>query len=252
MTGALVALAIAAVPEPSADWRPKPNFVDMLKDSGKVATSPFNLKVDELWILAPIAAVTAVAFHYDVRIHRQVRYQWPDPQLAGQRLSHWGSYLGEGWVNASLFAGVALAGGRKGQSVAIEGLEALAATALLSRALKLVFRFERPSSDPNHVGVFSGRWRRADAFPSGHSMAAFASATVLSSEYPIIGPFAYAAATYVGIARIQQSTHWASDVIVGAVLGIAVGRGALLVNHDLHLSPMLTRSGKGLMMEGTF
>src|SRR5262249_46262162 len=143
-------------------------------------------------------------------------------------------------------------GGRKGQGVAVEGLEALAATALISRSMKLMFRFERPSSDPGHTRLFSRHWRRADAFPSGHTMAAFASATVIASEYPAIAPVAYVLATYVGVARIQQDTHWASDVVVGALLGILIGRGALLLNHNLNLSPVFSASRKGLAVEATF
>jgi hypothetical protein len=65
------------------------------------------------------------------------------------------------------------------------------------------------------------------SFPSGHTTVAFAAATVFAMEYknstavPII---AYSAATLIGLSRLVQNAHWASDVLVGAVLGYLCGR----------------------------
>jgi membrane-associated phospholipid phosphatase len=65
------------------------------------------------------------------------------------------------------------------------------------------------------------------SFPSGHTTVAFAAATVFAMEYkdskfaPIV---AYSAASLIGLSRIMQNAHWASDVIVGAVLGYLCGR----------------------------
>lgn len=65
------------------------------------------------------------------------------------------------------------------------------------------------------------------SFPSGHTTVAFAAATVFAMEYknsqfvPII---AYSAATLIGLSRIIENQHWASDVLVGAVLGYLSGR----------------------------
>jgi membrane-associated phospholipid phosphatase len=66
-----------------------------------------------------------------------------------------------------------------------------------------------------------------ESFPSGHTTVAFAAATVFAMEYreyrlvPII---AYGAATAIGLSRIVQNQHWASDVLVGAALGFLTGR----------------------------
>lgn len=65
------------------------------------------------------------------------------------------------------------------------------------------------------------------SFPSGHTTAAFAAATVFSVEYrnqPIIPIIAYTAATLVGLSRITENKHWATDVFAGAALGYVTGK----------------------------
>ncbi len=65
------------------------------------------------------------------------------------------------------------------------------------------------------------------SFPSGHTTVAFAAATVFAMEYkdtkwaPIL---AYSVSSLIGLSRIMQNAHWASDVIVGAALGFLCGR----------------------------
>ncbi|MES2880548.1 MAG: phosphatase PAP2 family protein [Bacteroidota bacterium] len=65
------------------------------------------------------------------------------------------------------------------------------------------------------------------SFPSGHTTVAFAAATVFAMEYrdkPIIPIIAYSAASLIGISRVTENKHWATDVLVGAALGYLSGR----------------------------
>ena len=62
------------------------------------------------------------------------------------------------------------------------------------------------------------------SFPSGHTATAFMGATLLAHEYghksvwiPIAG---YSVATATGVLRILNNKHHASDVLVGAAIGI--------------------------------
>lgn len=57
-----------------------------------------------------------------------------------------------------------------------------------------------------------------DSFPSGHTDSAFALATVLGEVYSLKW-LTYPAAFIVGLSRIQQNTHWPSDILAGALLG---------------------------------
>ena len=72
------------------------------------------------------------------------------------------------------------------------------------------------------------------SFPSGHTTAVFAAATVYAMEYrhhPWIPIFAYSFATAVGISRMTETKHWPTDVLAGAALGILSGRQVV---HNYH------------------
>lgn len=63
-----------------------------------------------------------------------------------------------------------------------------------------------------------------NSFPSGHTATAFMAATMLHKEYGHLSPWvsvgAYSVATFTGISRQLNNRHWASDVMVGAGIGI--------------------------------
>ncbi len=64
----------------------------------------------------------------------------------------------------------------------------------------------------------------ATSFPSGHTAQAFAGATVFCDEFAQhniwLNVSAYGCATAVGVLRMLNNRHWASDVIAGAGFGI--------------------------------
>ena len=70
------------------------------------------------------------------------------------------------------------------------------------------------------------------SFPSGHTSAAFAGATVLAMELSKAHPShskwitfgMYGAATAIGLSRMYENEHWASDVFAGAAVGTLSGR----------------------------
>ena len=70
------------------------------------------------------------------------------------------------------------------------------------------------------------------SFPSGHTAASFAAATVLSEEATswgptashLVPPAAYATATLIAVSRLYENVHWASDLPLGAAIGIWSGR----------------------------
>lgn len=87
------------------------------------------------------------------------------------------------------------------------------------------------------------------SFPSGHTSATFATATVLQRHFGWkVGVPAYAFASYVAGSRLQENKHYASDVIVGAALGIVSGR-AVTVGRGratFAVSPFASRGGAGI------
>ncbi len=63
-----------------------------------------------------------------------------------------------------------------------------------------------------------------NTMPSGHTAQAFVSATLLDMEYreysPWISVGGYLCATATGFFRVANNRHWASDVLIGAGIGI--------------------------------
>lgn len=104
-----------------------------------------------------------------------------------------------------------------------KGLETGAALAI-SGALTLVLKYginrERPFKKYPDIENLS---EAGDpSFPSGHTSAAFATATALSLAYPkwyVIVP-AYSWAALVGYSRLDLGVHYPSDVLGGIITGM--------------------------------
>lgn len=110
-----------------------------------------------------------------------------------------------------------------------EAADASLWTGLFTQVLKLATRVPRPLSPDSR-----------DSFPSGHTSAAFALATVLSHEYPRGGPIWYGWACAVGVSRVVLQRHRPREVIAGAVIGIATALWVL--NDDDSVTRNLQRS----------
>jgi membrane-associated phospholipid phosphatase len=105
-------------------------------------------------------------------------------------------------------------------------------------AIKFATDRTRPNGDPHSL-------------PSGHASTSFATATVLQNHYGWkLGLPAYIAATYSGVSRIYENQHWASDVVLGAAVGIASGRTVTvrLRKTQMTVAPLAVPGGGGVML----
>ena len=95
---------------------------------------------------------------------------------------------------------------------------ALTESLFLSMALDLIIKVAFRRERPDNGGNFS--------FPSGHATAAFDAAAVLTVFYGWKGALpGYTMATLVSLNRLDSHAHFLSDVVMGAVLGSAIGVG---------------------------
>jgi len=97
-----------------------------------------------------------------------------------------------------------------------------------------------------------------NSMPSGHTAQAFVSATLLDMEYretsPWISVGGYLCATATGFFRVANNRHWASDVLIGAGIGIASVKLVYLTHQyrwgkkpsSAALVPMLYQNGGGV------
>jgi membrane-associated phospholipid phosphatase len=89
------------------------------------------------------------------------------------------------------------------------------------------------------------------SFPSGHAAASFAMASVLTGELDLwrpgigrfVGPIAYGGAGLVGLARMYQNVHWASDLPLAAAIGTWSGLTIVARSHPKYIKRSDARSG---------
>jgi undecaprenyl-diphosphatase len=108
------------------------------------------------------------------------------------------------------------------RALAVAGAE----SATVNTAIKRFVGRARP--DQSGLRVIEGgvpvREPTTSSFPSGHTLAAFCAATVMSEPgNPAGNAVLYGAAALVGLSRLHLRAHHASDVAGGAVIGIALG-----------------------------
>ena len=119
--------------------------------------------------------------------------------------------------------------------VGLHTAESVVLAEVVSRSIKGLAGRSRPeldTSDPFdfHLGRGIGDAEH-QSFPSGHTTAAFAAASAVTAELGIrepghqvlFGSLLYGGAALVGLSRMYNNRHWASDVAVGAAIGTFSG-----------------------------
>jgi undecaprenyl-diphosphatase len=124
-----------------------------------------------------------------------------------------------------LLAGMFLARGRWASRNGRRGVVAagLSAAMALLVAQVLAGLWERPRpyvTHPNEAHLFIAP-SPDPSFPSDHATAAFAIAMAIWLRNRRIGEIAFAMAGLLAVSRVAVGTHYPSDVLAGALLGIA-------------------------------
>ena len=164
-----------------------------------------------------------------------------------------GSYAGIGLSAASLGAGLLFRNAEL-RDVGRDAVEAeILAAGIVTPILKKVTGRLRPSqgSDADEYQPLS----RDQSFPSGHSTEAFAVASVVAARSNgwAVPALAYALASGVALARMNDRAHFASDVVAGAIIGTAIGH-SVVHRHSSdsgkaaawNLVPIPARRGAGI------
>jgi hypothetical protein len=156
--------------------------------------------------------------------------------------SGWGKALGREWVQGGGALATYVAGRLfekpKVRNAGSDLIEAQLLSVALTQGVKFATRRVRPDGE-------------ARSFPSGHASAAFATASVLQRHFGRKAAIpAYAVAAYTSASRLQANSHYASDVIVGATLGIILGRIAAVdvARTRVAVTPTAVPGSVGLML----
>ena len=81
------------------------------------------------------------------------------------------------------------------------------------------------------------------SFPSGHATVSFACATVLALAVPRLRIPLFALAALIAWSRVYVGVHYPFDVLVGAVLGLAIAIALRMLAATLRRSAPETRRG---------
>ena len=98
----------------------------------------------------------------------------------------------------------------------------LAASGISVQIIKHIIGRARPRVSDSLVIIGPSLHGGYDSFPSGHTAMAFCLAFTLSRYFPAYRILFYMFAIFEGLARIDGTSHFPSDVLAGAILGMAV------------------------------
>jgi membrane-associated phospholipid phosphatase len=209
-----------------------PNLVE---DQKNIWTFPARLAqgqdlVPFAAVLGTSAGLVALDPHDAPYFRRTTRFQGFNRAFSSNKTT-----VGTVLAPVSLYLAGLIRSDSKMQGTALLAGEAVADAEILATVMKDVDRRARPS-DIALRGNYADTWfdnpgrtlHSNGSFPSGHSIAAFSVATVVSRRYGKTHrwvPYAaYGLAGLVGFSRVSLSAHFVSDVFIGGALGYAIGR----------------------------
>jgi membrane-associated phospholipid phosphatase len=221
--------------------------------------SPQVIAGRDLAILGAGALGAAAVSTFDVKIARF----FAESALHRHRLdvaSHRTSAVTETLLmltGSSLWAIGRLSHGKATAEVALHTTESVASGAAFIQIIRGIGGRARPfvvedSGDVRDSNQYDFEWFHGfrsynhRSFPSMHAMASFATATALSKEMQvhrtryreILSPMLFVAASASPAARMYLDEHWASDVALGALIGIFAGQKTVSYSHTHSQTPI--------------
>ena len=227
------------------------------EDEKGIVMSPLHAPVEDLLWIAPFAAATGVALHYDTEAIQKLGVN-PSREDKFNKLS---DYAGLYAPIAAVGGGYFIARGRhddylKETTVLTE--EAMVDAGILDETLKYALDREYPKANNARGGFWPGgpkSWPNSPSFPSEHAMNIWSFAHVVAGQYNGIATksVVYGVATTVSVSRVLARQHFPSDVLVGSAFGWLIG-GYVLHHRSLEhgslvdLSAVQTPLGNGIQV----
>lgn len=144
----------------------------------------------------------------------EYRDRWHGNQQMSRSLSNAGDILGSGYIGAAIIGAQYMFDDER------ENWKSHARSLVWQTAVTGLIKYSTGVQRP-------GNKNRYESFPSGHTATAFATATSLTYSYGAKAALvAYPLAAMVGLSRMSDDMHWASDVVAGAFVGFIMARAA--------------------------
>ena len=116
------------------------------------------------------------------------------------------------------------------EEIALAFLASLAVASIILHSIKILLGRRRPR-DELELNLYGFRPLAfdlaSDSFPSGHALTIFCVAVVFSAAVPVLAPLWFAIAIYLALTRALLNSHFVSDVLFGAAVGILTTREVL-------------------------
>lgn len=125
----------------------------------------------------------------------------------------------------AIAGGLAVFGGERGRRAAFAGVVSIGAASLIANAVVKPFaRRRRPDREGEDVpDAREVPMPTSTSFPSGHSASAFAFASAVGREIPVISGPLRGLAGAVAYSRVHTGVHYPNDVIIGSIIGASIG-----------------------------
>jgi membrane-associated phospholipid phosphatase len=212
---------------------------NILEDQERIWTFPARLPQGHNWIAATAVLGTGGALQFLDPTAARYFHETTTFQSFNNVFSSNATAIATIVAPVALYGAGLIRKDSKMEQTALFAGQAVADAEILTTVLKDATRRLRPADVPVH-GNYWDTWyestgsvfRGNGSFPSGHTIAAFSVATVISRRYgnqhrwvPFVS---YGLATLVGFSRLTLSSHSVSDVFMGAALGYSISRFAVL------------------------
>ena len=237
-----LALALGATNTEAASAPEKPALTSKqwLANTKHVVTSPARWDSGEWQQALFLGGVTYLVHDNDEAIRRHVQTSRSGGTDNAAKLGNAVPAAG-----ALYFTGTYFYGNDRQRKTAVNALESAATALVITEGLKFIAHRDRPNGQDD------------DSFPSNHTAAAFAMATVAAEEYKenkFAAPLAYGLATLTAYGRLNDDKHWASDVLAGALIGHYTAK-QIMKQHDktpYHVQPYLSATSNGVLVSKQF
>ncbi|MBV6519936.1 MAG: hypothetical protein MNPFHGCM_00039 [Gemmatimonadaceae bacterium] len=209
-----------------------------LDSAGRVRWRDFPSRHPRIVTSTGVAAATAAVSFFDSHLAYETRKLRDRSGERMQRVSSQTSSIG-GFLPLAIGGTLAAAGWASNheftRTLGVDAVRSVVTAGLLTSLIKGGVGRVRPRALVNDIeayqpgkGFFNNDFA---SFPSGHTSSAFAAATVLAAGLSKAQPRhsrwirlgLYGAAAAVGLSRMYENAHWASDVFAGAAIGTLSG-----------------------------
>lgn len=229
-------------------------------DASRMMTSPLRFDTRDWLTTGAVLATFGTLFAFD----NQIRHFAQDHRcLSTNSIANWVQPFGDGYYVLPALAGGYLAGKVTDnphlQQATMVSIESFALAGIIVEIGKFTFHRYRPSQSASAYKFGGPSFRNNDhlSLPSGDAVVAWSVASAMSHEYPDqhwLPPVAYGLATLVGLERINNNAHFASDVFLGSAIGYFTGAFLARIHPspDSNFSIQAMNVDNGTGVEGVY